>query len=156
MKKRLILTAALFNVVMILFTGCEKDEETDPRDQYVGSYNETAVGTLTTVINGLNYTIPQDFSGTFQISKGSNANTLIKLEGTKSLNGVFVDPMVTFDPETITTPDEEGGSLQLTISMTGTFSTNIFITTRKISGTYFYGGASFPVTGTITGNATKL
>ncbi|MDL2227959.1 hypothetical protein LJC25_05345 [Bacteroidales bacterium OttesenSCG-928-K03] len=153
MEKKLALLATIIVAMTILLVGCTKE---DPRDQYVGSYNETAVGTLTTVINGMNYTLTQDFSGTYQISKGSSENSLIKIEGSKSLNGVFADPSVTFETETLTTPGVEGESLQLTIIMTGTFSTNIFVTTRKVTGTYFYGGSAFPVTGTITGNATKL
>ena len=152
MKKIMILTAAICSF-MVVFTGCEKE---DIRDQYVGSYNETAVGTVSVVVNGETGTVPIDFSGTYQISKGSAETSLIKLEGSQSLNGVFTNPSVTFEPETETVALTNGGSMQLTISMTGTFSTNIFITTRKITGTFFYQGASYPVSGTITGNATKL
>lgn len=138
-----------------IFSGCNKDDDKDSRDQYIGSYKETAIGTLSVIIDGQQYSIPQDFSGTYQISKGSGTNSLIKLEGTKSLNGVFTDPTVIFDPE-IVSMQSGNESMQLTVSMTGTFSSNIFITTRTITGTYFYMGASYPVSGTITGNATKL
>jgi hypothetical protein len=155
MKKFTFLATICLIGMNFIFSGCKKDDE-DARNQYVGTYKETAIGSLEVITPNGTGTVSADFSGTYQISKGSSPNTLIKLESGKSTNGVFSNPSVTFENEIQTADLGNGQSLQLTISMTGTFSTNIFVTTRTITGTFYTQGASFPVSGIVTGNATKL
>ena len=131
MKKYLLFL--LISVFTIGLTSCSDDDEpaADPRDQYVGTWNNNQVGSLTLFQNGTSVgTVAIDTSYTVLIKKSGNKNLIIddKL--------FFVnDKNLSSDPESIS-QTFDGGNLVGTSTASGTLSNNIITIKISFTGTW--------------------
>ena len=139
--------AALVLPMMVMMTGCSKDEpEKDMASEISGYYNGVRTGSFTMVVNGQNITIPMNGSGTVQITRLSK-NRIRLNTGGDIFEGTITDNHISFDPFTGTSTDQTG-TLSLTISSSGTISGTTIAITETYSGTYYYQGSSYPIHGT--------
>jgi hypothetical protein len=146
-------------VMAIMANGCKKSESaapvTDPRDAFVGSYTEVLNGSFTVTINGQAQTSPINETGSFSIEKGSSENRIVRVETDKTRNeGTISGNHVQFDPMHIN-GTQSGMTLTYIANVGGNLSGNILNYTMNMTGTVYYQGASFPMTGIITAVATK-
>ena len=80
MKQIKLLFLMLVGLTFFSLTSCSNDDEaSDPRDQYVGTWNTTTTGSLTLFQNGQSVgTVPLNESRTVTVSKsGSNALEIV-------------------------------------------------------------------------------
>lgn len=137
--KRFLIALVLISLV---FTSCKKDDETDPRDQFIGSYSTTMVIN----VSGIDYY--DTYTGTNEISKSSESGRIIitddngtefyaKVTGNNYVYDKFTNT-ISLDGETFT---EE-------LTGTGTINGNII----NESGVYklYYQGEEFTGTWTCT------
>lgn len=135
MKKLLLFIAvATFG----LTTSCSSDDDnTDPRDRYLGTWQAKTTGNLTLYYLGESVgTVPLDDIGTMDVSKSGESNLKI---GDKifTLNG----NSLTSNPESIT-QTQDGVNMVGTIVSSGQLSSEIITINSDITGSWSnsYGG----------------
>ncbi|MDR0691593.1 MAG: hypothetical protein LBF69_00980 [Prevotellaceae bacterium] len=143
MKKLFLLSALL---QMLLLAGCSKDETaTDPRDQYVGNYNYTEVGSISINQGG-------SVLGTVPITGSGNAIVTLSGENELSINGM----VMTLSGNKllpITRPFNENSS-EYNISMNGTQTSQGTVSVGMITINHIISGAwtqGSSVSGTLSG-----
>lgn len=139
-------------------TSCSKSDsepETDPRDAWVGNYSEIYTGSITINIPGQPMTIPISDSGSFRIEKGTAANKIVRIDSdTTQTTGTINGNQVTFDPVT-ETAEEQGAIITTTGTASGSLNGNVMNYTMNITGSAAMMGLTIPITGSVTGVATK-
>lgn len=156
MKKLTILMTFVL-VASMVFMGCKKDEEptVDPRDAWVGNYTEVLNGTMTINIPGQPMTVPFSDSGSFRVEKGSAENRIVRIDNdTTRTGGTINGNQVVFDPVTETV-EEQGMVITTTANASGTLNGKVVNYSVILSGSAVMAGYAIPITGTITGVATK-
>lgn len=131
---------------MISLSSCRKDENgnQDARDQYVGTWRSTSLGSLTLFHNGQNIVIaPLNETGTVSISKSGN-NALFINETTYIVNG----KILSLNPQPLT--DTSGGvNIVGTTVSSGTLGSNIITLNGAVTGTW---NNSNGASGNLSGN----
>jgi|GEM_PF-6298856 len=135
------------------FTSCKKD--TDDRDAFVGTYTETLNGSITFTINGTNYTEAVNDDGTFTIEKISTTNKVARIDGGGSYEATVSGNSIVFDTMYENETTDDGIDLQMTLNVEGVLSGITLNYTMLVTGTGYYNGYAFPISGTITSVATK-
>lgn len=151
-----LLMLAMFSLVAV---SCSKSEDetpaTDPRDAWVGNYSEVINGTITINIPGQPMTVPFSDTGAFRIEKGPATNRIIRVDGdTLQTGGTINGNQVTFDAVTETVV-ESGMTMTMTATASGTLNGTVINYTSNLNGTASMAGLTIPVTGSMTGVATK-
>lgn len=117
-------------VLLIIISSCKK-EDTDVRDQYLGTWQYKQTGSLTLFQNGQSIgTIPIDENGTMDISK-SGENDLLIGERIFTLNG----NKLTSDPESITKTNN-GVNIVGTAVYSGQLGSNIITINSTVTGSW--------------------
>lgn len=151
-----LLMLAIFSMVAV---SCSKSEDetpaTDSRDAWVGNYTEVINGTITINIPGQPMTLPFSDTGAFRIEKGPATNRIIRVDGdTLQTGGTINGNQVTFDAVTETVV-ESGMTMTMTATASGTLNGTVINYTSNLNGTASMAGLTIPVTGSMTGVATK-
>ncbi len=147
-------TIAVFSFLLL---GCKKESTTtvDPRDAYVGSYNETVNGSLTVTVNGQSQSSPVNSTGVFSIEKGSSENRIVRVDSDNSrYEATISGNHVQFDPMHQNTT-QNGMTMTMTSDVNGNLTGNVLNYTMIITGTAYYQGYSYPLSGNITAVAIK-
>ncbi|RTL14376.1 MAG: hypothetical protein EKK56_01325 [Flavobacteriaceae bacterium] len=146
MKKIKFLILMLVGLTFFSLTSCSNDDEaTDPRDQYVGTWNATTTGSLTLFQNGQSVgTAPLNETRTISISK-SGSNALIIDGKTYTVNGNNLSSTPTPLTET-----SNGITIVATENSSGTLGSNIINFNNTITGTW---NATNGASGNLSGNA---
>jgi hypothetical protein len=146
MKKINFLILMLVGLTFFSLTSCSNDEEaSDPRDQYVGTWNSVSTGSLTLFQNGQSIgTAPLNESRTVTISK-SGSNALIIDGKTYTVNGNSLSSTPTPLTET-----SNGVTIVATVNSSGTLGSNIINFNETITGTW---NATNGASGNLSGNA---
>ena len=149
MKKTLKLFALLTVFVGLLATGCSK-EETDPRDQYVGTWQSTQTGSLIMYYDGQPIvTMPINETSSIVISKSGQNNLNIGGQ-IFTLNG----NQLTASPESMNIT-EDGMNLVGTAIYSGQASPNLIVINSTITGSWSGAGAAGNMSGSTTWTLTK-
>ena len=151
-------TLALIIAMIIIFGGCKKSETEpviDPRDAFVGNYNESVNGSMTITVNGQAETSPVNSTGSFSIEKGSSESRIVRVEtdGTR-YEGTISGNHVQFDPMHVS-GTQNGMTITYIADVSGNISGNVLNYTMDITGSVYYQGATFPLTGRVASVATK-
>lgn len=154
MKK--VFTLKAFSLLLMAFaifamTSCTK---TDDRDQFVGDYTLKVTGNLAITING--QTVSENFDQTSSISITKAAGeTSVNVSGfyeclaTVSGNTISMDPMT--DTQT-----QEGITMQMTLTpRRGTLNGDVLTFVADVTGSAYYNGDSYPISGTLYNEAVK-
>ncbi len=146
MKKIKFLILMLVGLTFFSLTSCSNDDEaTDPRDQYVGTWNAITTGSLTLFQNGQSVgTAPLNETRTISISK-SGSNALIIDGKTYTVNGNNLSSTPTPLTET-----SNGITIVATENSIGTLGSNIINFNNTITGTW---NATNGASGNLSGNA---
>ena len=97
-------------LVLVAFAACEKKQEVDPRDAFVGAYTYDAKGSVDFDFGITRYSVPLNNQGTFTISKSGDGNKVViegwndGWEGDWLENGVsnkFMEPTPDFDMQIV-------------------------------------------------------
>ena len=143
MKKLLLFIAV---VTLGLATSCSKDDDNiDPRDKYVGTWQSSTIGSLTLYQHGQSIgTVPIDETGTSNISKsGENSLNIGGIIFTVNGNSL------TANPESIT-QTQDGVNIVGTVIYSGQLSPEIITINSDITGSWSNNqGASGNLSGTI-------
>ncbi|KAB1157941.1 hypothetical protein [Flavobacterium luteum] len=153
MKQIKFLTLLLLALSFISLSSCSKDDvvEQDVRDQYVGTWSSTSIGSLTLFQNGQSViTKPVNESGSISITK-SGTNALI-IDGTSYIvNGTNLSSNPT--PVNV---NSDGVNIVGTALSNGTLSSNIISLNDAITGTWNEtNGASGNLSGNIITTLTR-
>lgn len=153
MRRLRFLVLVLIGSSIISLTSCSKDDDTveDIRNQYVGTWNYTELGSLTLYHNGQNAgTVPIDTNGSMSITK-SGENDLIINGKRFTVSGTHLSS----DPESIT-ETTDGVNIVATYTRNGTLGSNIITINSSITGTWNNSyGASGNLSGSTTTTLTK-
>lgn len=148
--KKLIRITMFLAVAAMTFASCEKDNDDDPRDQFVGSYTSVSSGTMSMTIGGQKIPdVPLAGTDIFTISKAGDANKVI----VKS-NGESTECNVSGNKLTYSEPfaeSEDGMVLSGTMNVEGVLSGKTLTFTQKATGTI-----SGEMSGTFTLNVTEI
>lgn len=153
MKKgfKLIELIALFVVVFIALAGCSK---TDDRDQFIGDYSIKVEGSLALTINGINYSEPLNSTGYLSIIK-SVGETDVSVSGYYDCLASISGNTISMDPMT-GTQTQDGVTYQLALTpRRGTLNGNTLTFIVDVTGSAYYYGDSYPVSGTLYNEAIK-
>lgn len=137
MKKILLL---LFPVFMLI--SCNKD--TDKASEISGGYNFSRVSNCIVTVEGQTATIPLNTTGNAIISRISNNR--ISLDMGAVFTGNITDDHISFDSYTETS-SANGMTLALTISSVGDIAGTTINITETYSGTCYFQGLSYPISG---------
>lgn len=153
MKRFKFLILVLIGLSTISLTSCSKDDDTveDARDEYVGTWNYTELGSLSLYHNGRNIgSIPIDTTGSMSITK-SGENDLIINGKRFMVNGTHLSS----DPESVT-ETSDGVNIVATYTRSGTLGSNIITINSSVTGTWNNShGASGNLSGSTTTTLTK-
>jgi hypothetical protein len=146
MKQIKLLFLMLVGLTFFSLTSCSNDDEaSDPRDQYVGTWNTTTTGSLTLFQNGQSVgTVPLNESRTVTVSK-SGSNALIIDGKTYTVNGNSLS-----SAPTPVTENSNGVTIVATENSNGTLGSNIINLNNTITGTW---NATTGASGNLSGSA---
>jgi hypothetical protein len=146
MKKIKFLILMLVGLTIFSLTSCSNDDEaTDPRDQYVGTWNAITSGSVTYYQNGqIVGTDPLNQSRTISITK-SGSNALIIDGTTYTVNGNSLS-----SSPTPLTQNSNGVTIIATVNSSGTLGSNVINFSDTITGTW---NATNGASGNLSGNA---
>lgn len=153
MKKVIIKTLVILSILILTLAGCSKDEDSDPRDQFVGTY--TYMSSETLIIKMLQEEQSQTIrnEGIFIISKASESNKIKLTYG--ELNGKTYEYTVVDKNFSGTTPlTENTNGLVLSGTETDKGKLNGTILTIEESATGTLTVATSGLTGTFKMNGT--
>lgn len=138
--KKIIFLSLLFSA--LLFTSCTK-EDVDVRDQYTGYWSGDENGSLRLLYNGsIVGTVPIEQSGRIYIRPATDETKLSIDNESVTLSG----GSLIFNQMTIT-EIENGITMQLNISRTGTINKTTIVVKSTYSGTFQGNGASGIIAG---------
>jgi hypothetical protein len=130
-------------------SSCKKDNA-DPRDQYVGTWQNKETGSVTVYYAGESVTVPIDETGTANISK-SGENDLMLDGKLFTLNG----NNLTSNPESVT-QTANGVNMVGTATYSGQLGSNIITINSSITGTWLdSNGKTGNLSGTVVNTLTK-
>lgn len=139
MKKALF----LFSVILIAFSSCT---EVDLRDDLVGSWSYSSKGNISMTMDGTEASdLPIDATGTATVTKVGEDQIKID-ELTATVDG----SKLIFEPET-QTETENGATMTMTVTRTGTISGKTMTINETYTGTWDMAGM---MSGALSGTAT--
>jgi hypothetical protein len=146
MKKLFLLSALL---PLLLLAGCSKDETaTDPRDQYVGNYSYTEIGSLSINQGG-------SVLGTVPMNGGGNATITKSGEKELSINGMVMtlsgNKLLPVTGSFNENSSEHNISMNGTQTSQGTVAVGIITINHTISGVWTGQQGSTSMSGTVSG-----
>lgn len=138
----------LFALVIICLTSCKKNDDTitDDRDAFVGTYSTSVAGNIHATVGNESADIPMSDDGSITISKYGNGN-MVKISGDFNSNGVVSGKTITIDACTHSI-SEDGMTLTINENFkSSTLDGNTLVIKSTLTGTGYYQGYSFPLTG---------
>jgi hypothetical protein len=142
-------------VVLVAFAACEKKQEVDPRDAFVGAYTYEAKGHVDFNFGITSYSIPLNNQGTFTISKSGDGNKVVIEGWNDPINATVSGNQLTLESNNYETKYGEI-TLQLSFSYgTATLSDNKLTWETEVSGSGQYGSLSATGNGVVSMIATK-
>lgn len=146
------LVMVMFAVALLGFTSCAKS---DDRDQFVGDYNLRATGNLTLTVNGQNYSEAINQTTTISIYKTAE-ESIVEVNGYYDCKAFVSGNTISMDPMTGTQTTNDGITYQMIVTpRRGTLNGSVLTFISDITGTAYYQGNSFPISGMIYNEATK-
>jgi hypothetical protein len=143
---------ALFVVAFFALTSCAK---TDDRDQFVGDYSVKVTGTYVITVNGQNYSEPVNVSSASMSIYKATEEPVVSVSGYYACSAYVIGNTISMDPMT-GTQTQDGVTTQLVITpRRGTLNGNVLSFLCDVTGTAYYQGSSFPVSGTLYNEAIK-
>lgn len=145
------LTFILTSVLCILCCSCEKDNNVDVRDNVIGHYSYTQVGSVTATIGSQTVTESLDSEGTFTIDKNTSTTTGLYFYGSDLLKEGWMSGNTLQIADAKTTFVESGVTFTYTVKYSPcTVVYKTFTTTATISGSVSYNGQSYPLNGKVS------
>ncbi len=143
---------ALFAVAFLALSSCTK---TDDRDQFIGDYDLKVTGSLTLNINGQNYSDAVNETTTLSIYKATE-ESVVAVNGYYDCKALVLGNSISMDPMTGTQTTSEGLTYQMTLTpRRGTLNGNVLTFVADITGSAYYQGSSYPISGTLNNEAVK-
>lgn len=134
-----------------MFSSCSKEEDAvDVRDDYVGTYNTSTIGSMSLINNGeVLTTLPLDETTTDVVTKqGTDGLDIGGLSATVAGSKLIIDTQTQ-------TQTADGVTSQMTITFTGTVTKGLITITSKYTGNWSASGATGLITGSATSTFTK-
>lgn len=144
--------AALLSIAFFAITSCSK---TDDRDQFVGDYSLKVTGTLSITMYGQNFSETLNETTSMSIYK-AGAESIVTISGYYDCNAFVSGNTIVMDPMSGTQTNNEGLTMQMTITpRRGTLNGNILTFIVDVTGTAYYQGNGYPISGTFYNEAVK-
>jgi hypothetical protein len=150
MKKRILIVIIGMLSLGMSMNSCTAEDKADTRDQYVGTWNLVAVGSVNTIENGsIVDTEIVNETESVNISKSGENDLLI--DGRIYFVNNFT---LTSTPATMTNNDGDFTS-SVTLSTTGVISLNSCTLVNDVTGTWTSGDRNGTYSGVVTETLTK-
>ncbi len=152
------LTMILLSVVLFTMASCsitdDGDQFVDDRDQFVGDYILKVTGNFVLTIDGQNYSDPINETSSLTIYK-SSGESIVSVSGFYDCSAYVSGNTISMDPMTVT-KTQDGVTMQMIMTpRRGTLNGDVLTFLSDISGSAYYQGQSFPISGTLYNEATR-
>jgi hypothetical protein len=130
--KKLSPAFLFFSILILLFISCKKDDNTDPRDKFVGSYSISETWTLDGGGSGTdNYTISilKSSVNNKQIVINNLGNTITAYGAQMNVNGTVNKSAIAIETQSISL-----GDYSVTVTGTGSLNDNLLTINYVIVG----------------------
>lgn len=133
-------------VVFFALTSCNK---TDDRDQFVGDYSLKVTGTFVITVNGQNYSEPINVSSAKMSIYKAAYESIMSVSGYYDCSAYVIGNTISMDPMT-GTQTQDGVTTQLIVTpRRGALNGSVLSFLCDLTGTTYYQGSSYPVSGTL-------
>lgn len=149
MKKVIIKTLVILSILTLTLTGCSKDEDSDPRDQFIGTYTYEEETTISFKLGTYEESKKTTGKGIFTIEKTPNINK-IKLILADGSNSEYTVASNTCSNTYPIISNENNLILSGTGTDKGTINNNRLTIQQYLSGTITENGTN--LTGTFKAN----
>ncbi len=142
-------------VVLVAFAACEKKQEVDPRDAFIGAYTYDAKGSVDFDFGITRYSVPLNNQGTFTISKSGDGNKVVIEGWNDPINATVSGNQLTLESNNY---DTMYGEITLKLSFsygTATLADNRLSWNTDVSGEGRYGSYAATGSGTVSMVAIK-